>query len=153
MGFLLLAPAQVTPTAMPSGMLCIVTAKSIMAVLENRPLSNPSGFVLFKCRCGTMLSISKRKTMPKAKPIKAGNQEILPRCRAKSIDGINSDQTEAAIITPAGKSQKNFLLVLDYLIFHKKHGKSSKLVPINGIASMATSIKYYLLKVRFLKSS
>ena len=92
------------------------------------------------------VSIRKRKTMPKAKPIKAGSQEILPRCRAKSIDGINSDQTEAAIITPAANPKRIFSVLGFILSFIKNTVKAPKLVPINGIASMATSIIYNLLK-------
>ena len=46
-------PAYTTPTAMPSGMLCSVTASTII-VVRCRRLFGPSAWALFACRCGMM---------------------------------------------------------------------------------------------------
>ena len=46
-------PAYTTPTAIPSGILCSVTASTIMVVLCNL-LFGPSALTLYLCKCGIM---------------------------------------------------------------------------------------------------
>ena len=53
-----------------------------------------------------MPSSSIRKATPSAKPPAAGIQPIPPAASASSMAGISSDQTDAAIITPAAKPKK-----------------------------------------------
>ena len=87
----LINPANATPTAIPSGMLCKVTAiKSI--------IFSPSfgSFPVFKSKSGTSASKSIIDPVPARKPVTAGIHDP-----AASIDGNKSDQTDAAVITPA----------------------------------------------------
>ena len=101
------APAKATPTAIPSGILWIVTASSIMVVFEN-PLFTPSGLSLARCRWGVSVSISSKNTIPSKNPTSAGTHGITPCSAAISMDGIKSDQTDAAIITPAANPSNAF---------------------------------------------
>ena len=59
-GALFSAPANTTPTAMPSGRLCMVTARASIAVFD-RCERMPSGLSVPICRCGVSSSISSRK--------------------------------------------------------------------------------------------
>ncbi len=47
-----------------------------------------------------------RKAMPSADPPAAGSQPAIPWLSASSMAGISSDQTDAAIITPAANPMK-----------------------------------------------
>ena len=71
------SPAYITPTAMPSGMLCSVTASTIIA---ERPSEQrgPSGSSQSTCRCGMILSSSSRNAMPSRKPPAAGANAQRP---------------------------------------------------------------------------
>ena len=62
-----MAAANATPTAIPSGILCNVTANTNMLVRDNL-LCGPSGEGLPKWRCGVIRSISKRNAIPAMKP-------------------------------------------------------------------------------------
>ena len=104
------APADVDkakdrPTAMPSGMLCSVTANTSIVVLF-RELFGPSGSSLPGCRCGSALSSASRNRPPNTKPPPAGSHSGIPSSFACSMLGIKRLQTEAAIITPAAKPRK-----------------------------------------------
>ena len=105
------APAKVTPTDMPSGMLCSVTARTSMVVFFNE-VSTPSGSVLSRCRCGIKLSSARRNAMPPKKPPAAGTHATCPISPAISIAGISSDQTEAAIITPEANPRRSLSISL-----------------------------------------
>ena len=63
-----MAAANATPTAIPSGILCNVTANTNMLVRDNL-LCGPSGEGLPKWRCGVIRSISKRNAIPAMKPL------------------------------------------------------------------------------------
>ena len=66
-------PASTTPTAMPSGMLCSVTASTSLRFFESA-LFGPSGSSLFRWRCGMMWSSSSKKSVPAQKPATAGSE-------------------------------------------------------------------------------
>lgn len=69
--------------------------------------------------CGIILSKTSKNTTPNKKPIEAGIHAILPCSVAISIDGIKSDHTDAAIITPAANPSSNFSIFLFILFFIK----------------------------------
>ena len=105
--FPLSMPARTMPTAIPSGILCSVTASisiRFFPIAEGRP----SGRAEFVCRCGIRLSNSSMNPMPIRKPTTGSHAAVLPAASAMSIDGISSDHTEAAIITPAAKPRRRF---------------------------------------------
>ena len=101
------APARTTPTPMPSGRLCIVTASDSIAVRDRR-LRGPSGLALPMWRWGVRRSISSRKAMPARKPAAAGTTDSLPMSAAMSMPGISNDHTEAATMTPEAKPRSDF---------------------------------------------
>ena len=131
------APAKVTPTDMPSGMLCSVTARTSMVVFFNE-LSTPSGSVLSRCRCGIRLSSTRRKAMPPRKPPAAGIQAICPCSPAISMAGIKSDQTEAAIITPEANPRRSFSIFL-CIPRIKNTMADPRVVPAKGINNPASN--------------
>ena len=87
-------PAKRIPTAMPSGMLCSVTASAITSV-PHLPVS----------LCILVMSRSRiiRNSMPIQKPATAGMNASLPNVSDCSIDGMSRLQTEAAVMMPAAK--------------------------------------------------
>ena len=113
-----LATAKATPTAIPSGMLCKVTARTSRVVLLNEEES-PSGCFSPRCRCGISRSIKRRKTPPRIKPPAAGIQPICPLASASSIAGMRRDHTDAAIMTPAANPKKT-LCIFSCMSFFKK---------------------------------
>ena len=54
------------------------------------------------------MSSRKRKAIPAAVPIAAGTNASFPIEDELSIEGIISDHTEAATITPAANPKRNF---------------------------------------------
>jgi hypothetical protein len=90
-------------TAIPSGILCSVTAKTIIVAFCSFDFI-PSGLSLFKCKCGIILSKTSKKNIPSKNPAAAGSHLILFCSAAISNDGISKLQIEAAIITPRCKS-------------------------------------------------
>ena len=100
-------PATTTPTAIPSGKLCIVTAKMSM-VVRLKCARGPSGSVLPKCKWGVIWSSSNKNPMPIAKPTAAGNTCHLPMSAHCSMLGMSSDQIEAATMTPDAKPSNAF---------------------------------------------
>ena len=99
------ATAKARPTAMPSGMLCSVTASTTM-VVRFRWAGGPSGSSLPMCRWGSRRSSSIRNTPPSTKPPPAASSALWPCSSAISMAGMSSDHTDAAIITPAAKPRK-----------------------------------------------
>ena len=93
-------------TAIPSGTLWRVTAKTSIVVLFNLKVLIP--FSTLFSKCGTITSIIIKKIIPNIKPIVAGIQPITPCSSAISIAGIIKDQTEAAIITPEANPNNVF---------------------------------------------
>lgn len=111
-----IAPAKVTPTAIPSGILCSVTAKINIVVFFNFDFI-PSCLLLSKWICGIILSKTSKNITPNRKPIVAGIHPTLPCSVAMLIDGINNDHTEADIITPPANPSNNFSILLFILFF------------------------------------
>ena len=95
-----------TPTAIPSGILCIVTANTSIVDFFNW-LSRPS-ISLSKCICGMFRSNNNKNIIPSKKPTVAGTKANFPMSSDISIAGINNDQTEAATITPDAKPNNIF---------------------------------------------
>ena len=78
----------------------------------------PSGSLLFKCKCGITLSNINKKIIPNKNPILAGiHASIFCSC-AISIDGINNDQIDAAIITPDANPNNSFSILLSGIRNH-----------------------------------
>lgn len=86
------APANTTPTAMPSGRLCMVTARASIAVFD-RCERMPSGLSVPICRCGVSSSISSRQPMPNRKPTAAGITDHAPLSASVAIAGMSNDHT------------------------------------------------------------
>ena len=99
--------ASTTPTAMPSGMLCIVMA-SISFVERESPVAGPSS-----CRSmwvwGVKVSSRSRNPMPARKPMAAGPNASAPRSDASSSDGCSKPQNDAATMTPAANPTSTFV--------------------------------------------
>ena len=70
-------PAYTTPTAMPSGTLWIVTARTIIVVRARR-LRGPSASWLNWCRCGMAWSSNSRNRIPRQKPATDGTTAPRP---------------------------------------------------------------------------
>ena len=63
----------------------------------------------------------------------AGIHAIIFCSSAISIDGINNDQIEAAIITPEANPNNNFSILLFILSFIRNTITEPNVVPKNGI--------------------
>lgn len=126
-------PAYITPTAIPSGMLCSVTAKTIIAV-RLKLLLGPSVCSLPTCRWGIKWSSMSKNNIPIQKPINAGRKDSLPILSDCSIAGISRLQIDAATITPAAKpaSERCTISLSDFFI-KNTHAEPS-VVPIKGIS-------------------
>ena len=127
------APAKTTPTAMPSGRLWSVTASTSIVDLP-RPQLLPSGQSEPRCRCGMMVSSSRRKPTPNMKPAAAGSQPVTFCCSASSMAGMMSDQTEAAIMTPEAKPRSSFWIPGLTSPFRKKTKQEPRAVPRKGMS-------------------
>ena len=128
------APANTTPTAIPSGRLWMVTARASMAVFD-RCDRIPSGLSVPICRWGVSLSISNRNPIPSRKPTAAGNTDHLPPSTSISIAGICNDHTDAAIITPNAKPNNAFCKCIGISSFIKKTKAEPSIEPSSGISS------------------
>ena len=117
---------------MPSGILCSVTASTIIVVRWSW-LFGPSTCPLLACRCGTTWSSSSKKRMPTQKPRNAGRNESFPIADDCSMAGISRLHTEAATITPAAKpvSERCTASLSDF--FMKNTHAAPSDVPRNGI--------------------
>ena len=96
-----MTPANTTPTAIPSGMLCRATASIILIERGKRDLG-PSDLVSSTCWCGITVSSNNRKHIPAMKPASTGHAlpNPSPDC---SNAGCSNDQKLAATITPEAK--------------------------------------------------
>ena len=95
--------------------------------------------VLSICKCGITLSSTSKNAMPSRNPTAAGrNLSLYPF--AISIDGISSDQTEAAIITPEAKPSSSFSSFSFILFFIRNTIAAPSVVPAKGINSPNANI-------------
>ena len=95
------ARAKETPTAIPSGMLWKVmarTSRMLRRLAGGRSCRSRSGE-----RWGSRASMLRRKAMPSTEPPAAGSQPGRPMSSARCMAGMSSDHMLAAIITPAAK--------------------------------------------------
>ena len=127
-----ISPAKATPTAMPSGILWRVTAKTSMVLFFHCPLG-PSGSSASMCRWGTALSRSRRNPIPRSRPTAAGRKASLPMAALISMAGIRRDQTEAATITPEAKPKSAFCIRGAIAWRRKNTQKAPAAVPRKGI--------------------
>ena len=139
--FWLINPANATPTAIPSGILCSVTAKISIDVLFTFSalifLCVLLPVILFSVLCfsnrSTNILTNINVITPNIKPIAAGIHAIFPCACAISIDGNNKDHTEAAIITPAANPNNIFCIIGFILSFNKNTKDEPIVVPKKGI--------------------
>ena len=132
------APANTTPTAMPSGRLCMVTASANIAVRESL-LRGPSGVLVPMWRWGVSSSMNSRNAIPNRKPTAAGATAHGPALASMSIAGISSDHTEAATITPEAKPNNVFCRRGDISSFMKNTKAEPSMVPSRGMNSPTVS--------------
>ena len=125
------APASTTPTAIPSGILCSVTARNNIVERPKHDFT-PSGSSESICKCGTRLSNSNSENIPARKPTTAGNHAMPPLSAVISIEGISNDHTEAAIITPDAKPNNSFCTHAGISPRRKKTIAEPSVVPKNG---------------------
>ena len=126
------APARATPTAIPSGRLWRVTARTSMVVFRKSAFI-PSGFAFSIWRWGTRLSSNSRKPTPARKPAAAGSQAFPPCSSDISMAGSKSDQREAAIITPEANPMRSFPSHGFMSFFMKNTMAAPRDVPQKGI--------------------
>ena len=128
--------AHTTPTAIPSGMLCRVTASSIMVMRGSRA-GGPSGRAARWCRWGMRRSSKSRNSTPSQKPPAAGPkaQAPSPAASACSMAGMSRLQTEAAVITPAAKPASTRCTPCPSCRRMNKTHPAPSAVPTNGSAS------------------
>ena len=126
-----ISAANTAPMAMPSGMLCKVTASTIIVVLC-RLQRCPSASSLPRCRCGMSQSNSNKNAMPPIKPQTAGRKESRPSAEDISMAGMSSDHTLAATITPEAKPSSAFCTRAFICRRITKTHAAPALVPING---------------------
>ena len=133
--------ATTTPTAMPSGMLWMVTASASIDV-RDRWLCGPSGLPSPGCRCGMSSSIRNRNPIPASTPNAAGMTDAMPSPPAISMLGMSKDHTAAATITPEAKPSSVRSSRPDMAPRIKKTNAEPSTVPANGIvnARMSPSI-------------
>ena len=81
------------------------------------------------------LSRIKRNNIPPRKPTVAGSHATFPCSVAMSIEGIKSDHTDAAIITPDANPSNTFSTRLSIPFFIKNTIAEPRVVPSNGINS------------------
>jgi len=124
--------AYAAPTAIPSGMLCIVTASRSFTFLPS-PDEGPSWLPPTACMCGMNVSRSNRKKMPSRNPMEVGSQGGIPALSEISIAGISKDQTDAATITPEAKPKRSFSAFSGIPSRKKKTAKEPRVVPTRGM--------------------
>ncbi len=112
----------------------MVTARASIAVFD-RCERRPSGLSVPICKCGVSSSISNRNPMPNRNPTAAGNTLHLPLSASISIEGISSDHTDAATMTPDAKPNSDFCRRTDISPFMKNTKAEPSIVPSNGISS------------------
>ena len=125
-------PAYITPTAIPSGMLCRVTANTIIVVRLSL-LFGPSDCSLPTCRWGIKWSRASKNSTPNQNPAKAGTNESAPIEADCSIAGISRLQTDAATITPAANPARQRRTRFPRLFFIKSTQAAPIVVPKKGI--------------------
>ncbi len=133
------APANTTPTAIPSGRLWRVTANASMAVRDKRE-RGPSGVSEPTWRCGVSSSSANRKKIPNRNPATAGMTLHLPLSASISIAGISSDHTDAATITPEANPSSDFCTRSGILSFMKNTNAEPSMVHSRGMSSPITSV-------------
>lgn len=143
------APANTTPTAIPSGRLWRVTANASMAVRDKRE-RGPSGVSEPTWRCGVSSSSANRKKIPNRNPATAGMTLHLPLSASISIAGMSSDHTEAATITPEANPNSVFCTRGDISSFIKKTNAEPNIVPSSGINSPMINVVVIFVMILFL---
>lgn len=127
------ADAKITPTAMPSGMLCKVTAIDNIVLRCHCLLGeSPSGVSAPMCKCGISVSSNNRNNIPATNPTAAGSHSLRPALTDISIDGKMSDHMLAATITPDAKPSSSFLTLAAISVRSKNTMAEPNKVPRKG---------------------
>ena len=135
-------PAHTTPTAIPSGILCKVTARTSFVVFF-KVVEGPSS-VLSICVWGTTLSNKSKNNVPIQKPANAGIKDNFPIFSDCSMAGIKRLHIDAATITPAAKPARIFLVfTFSSLRITKTHAEP-RVVPKKG--SRIVIIRFLFIK-------
>ena len=90
-----------------------------------------------------------KNIIPNKNPIAAGIHAIFPCSSAISIDGIISDHTDAAIITPDANPNSIFSIFLFNLFFIKNTVAAPNIVPKNGIDNPVNICIFFLSYVKY----
>ena len=117
---------------MPSGILCSVTASTIMVVRASL-LLGPSACSLPTCRWGIRWSSASRNSTPSQKPANAGKNASFPNAADCSMAGMRRLQIDAATITPAAKPASERWTRSPSDFFIKNTQAAPAVVPRNGI--------------------
>ena len=125
------ASAKEMPTAIPSGMLWSVTARTSMVVLRSW-LLGPSGWPLLRWRWGMIWSRASRNKTPIQKPVTAGRNAHFPNSADRSMAGISRLQMDAAVMTPAAKPVRPRWIPSDKSLLRKNTHAAPKVVPRKG---------------------
>ena len=117
---------------MPSGILCNVTANTIIVVRLSL-LFGPSDCSLPTCRWGIRWSSASKNSTPSHNPAKAGKNDNAPIEVDCSIAGIRRLQIDAATITPAANPARQRCTRFPRLFFMKRTQAAPIVVPKKGI--------------------
>ena len=124
---------KITPTAIPSGILCSVTAsESIVVRFHCFLVLNPSGVVAPACKCGITVSSSSRNNMPNTNPAAAGIHVMLLFSALISRLGMSNDHIDAATMTPDANPKSSFRNQSLIAPRSRNTMAAPKVVPMNG---------------------
>ena len=119
------------PTAMPSGRLCMVTAR-ISLVVRFRPLRGPSS-LRSKCIWGMSMSSTSKNSMPARNPITAGRKARVPMPSLWDSAGCSRLKNDADTITPAANPVRARLSFSPISFCKKNTQAAPRPVPMKGI--------------------
>ncbi len=134
--------AITTPTAIPSGKLCIVTANANICDRERCDFG-PSGVAESICWWGVNVSTASRNAIPSAKPTAAGTTRQAPSPLISML-GMSNDHTPAAIMTPEAKPNKAFSVSRGISPRIKNTKADPSVVPSTGISN---AMNVYMMRL------
>ena len=125
--------AYTMPTAMPSGMLCMVTASTVIVTRDSLVLG-PSAETLLLCMCGVTWSSNRKNSTPSHSPTNAGTNAQSPIADDCAMAGISKLHTDAATITPAANPVSARCTPTASVLRIKNTHAAPTAVPTNGIS-------------------
>ena len=124
---------KITPTAIPSGILCNVTAnESIVVRFHCFLVLSPSGVVAPVCKWGIKVSSNNRNNMPNTIPAAAGIHVMLLFSALIYRLGMSKDHIDAATMTPDAKPKSSFRNQSLIAPRSRNTMAAPKVVPMNG---------------------